>query len=176
MYAGVPPSNVGSNDAGARFDALKKLLHITYNQAAAVIVMNSELQNLRSRLQTNSSAPSADGLLKTVCIQFIGAAGMEVDMFGGDPLIVTVNNTNTVEAQDFVFNYNIPTGLMISCTAQFVYGPAGQALRPDTNFVFLNSDIAGSYISHTDGLYSSLDECLSAHYQIFRENEPVSDN
>jgi len=29
MYTGVPPSNVGSNAGGARFDVLEKLLHIT---------------------------------------------------------------------------------------------------------------------------------------------------
>jgi VP8 protein len=146
MYAGILPSNVGSNDGGAIFDVLKKLLHITYNQAVAAIITNSELQNLGSRLQTNSLAPRADVLLRTVCIQVIGATRMEVDMFGSDPLIVTVSNTNVVEAQDFIFNYNRPTELMISCTTQFVYGPAGQALRPPNNFVFLNSDTASAYV------------------------------
>lgn len=215
MYAGVPPSNVGANDGGARFDVLKRLISITYNQAAAATITNSELQSLGSRLQTNASAPRADALLRTVCMQTIGVAGMNVEMQGGDPLIVTVSNENLVDAQDFVFNYNRPTSLMVSCTVPFVYHAIGQPLRPQTNCAFFNSDVAGAYgvvipmgatrvltfSATTPHLmdpatifskassgyerakacrmfdarpYFSLDECLSAQQQIFRENEPVS--
>lgn len=98
MYAGVPPSNVGANDGGARFDVLKRLISITYNQAAAATVTNSELQSLGSKLQTNASAPRADALLETVCVQTIGVAGLSVEMNGGKPLIVTVGNENLVDA------------------------------------------------------------------------------
>jgi len=70
---------------------------------------------------------------------------MNIDMYGGAPLIVTVENTNVVEAQNFIFNYSRPTGLMVLCTDQFVFGPVGQPLQPATHCAFLSSDAAGAY-------------------------------
>lgn len=145
MYSGVQPSNVGTNDGSSRFNVLTNLLRITYNADEVAIITISELQSLGSRLQTNSSIPRADILLSTVCVQTFAAAGMNVDMTGGSPLIVTVENTDIVEAQNFVFNYTRPTGLMVSCMMQFVYGPVGQAVQPATHCVFLSSDAAESY-------------------------------